>query len=244
MTTTTSATSTSTSSSTAALDRASLSSNFETFLKLLTTQLQYQDPMAPMDTNEFTQQLVQYSEVEQQLKTNDQLEQLIKLNQGQGTQAALGYLGWEVSSETSDLPLQSGYANFNITLEEQPTTVSIGIVDSTGKTVKGLTLTGEEFAHDGKLSQDIVWDGKDNNGNQLDDGTYTIVVTATNSAGSSIEKTVLTRGTVTGIDVDEDGNTVLRLGDMLLDPDNVKSVRAPSSYDDGSTDEEDSSSSS
>ena len=59
--------------------RATLSNNFETFLKLLTTQLQYQDPMQPMDTNEFTQQLVQYSQVEQQLSTNDKLDSLLEI---------------------------------------------------------------------------------------------------------------------------------------------------------------------
>lgn len=218
------------STSSTAISRTTLSNNFETFLKLLTTQLQNQDPMAPMDTNEFTQQLVMYSQVEQQLSTNDKLEDLINLQKASGVQAALGYLGWEVSAETKDLPLQGGHGIFSVTVAEKPTNVSIGIADSTGKIVRGITLTGAEFSHDGKLVQDVVWDGKDNNGNQLADGKYSVVITATNATGGTIKSTVATRGTVTGIDMDSDGNPVLKLGDMLLSPDSVKSIRTPSVF--------------
>ncbi len=221
------------STSSTALSRTSLSNNFETFLKLLTTQLQNQDPMAPMDTNEFTQQLVMYSQVEQQLSTNDKLDDLLNIQKAGGVQSALGYLGWEVSAETKNVPLQNGTGLFNVTLAEKPANVSIGIMDSAGKIVRGITLTGAEFAHDGKLAQDVVWDGKDNNGNQLDDGTYTVVVTATNAAGSTIKNTLLSRGTVTGIDIDKDGNTILKLGDMTLATENVKSIRMPTIIDDG-----------
>jgi len=208
--------------------RATLSNNFETFLKLLTTQLQYQDPMQPMDTNEFTQQLVQYSQVEQQLSTNDKLDSLLALQKGQGVQSALGYLGWEVSMDTKSLPLQDSKGIFSVTAAEKPQNISIGISDANGKIVRGLTMTGAEFSHDGKLTQDVVWDGKDNNGNQLPDGTYTILVTATRADGSTIKTSMQTRGVVTGIDLDADGNTILKLGTMSLAPQSVKSIRAPS----------------
>lgn len=228
-----SSTSSSSSTGSTALSRAKLNANFETFVKLLTTQLQYQDPLQPMDTNQFTQQLVQYSQVEQQLSTNDKLDSLLTLQKGQGVQSSLGYLGWEVSAETKDLALQAGHGIFNVTVSEKPSTVAIGIADSTGKIVRGITLSGDEFSHDGKLSQDVVWDGKDNNGNQLADGTYSVVVTATNAAGSSIKNSILTRGTVTGVDLDADGNTVLKLGTLSLAPENVKSIRTPSTFSDG-----------
>lgn len=221
----------STSGTTVAESRTKLNANFETFIKLLTTQLQNQDPLQPMDTNQFTQQLVQYSQVEQQLSTNDKLDSLISLQQGQGVQAALGYLGWEVSAGTKDLPLQNGHGVFSVTTASAPSSVSIGIADSTGKIVRGITLTGEQFTQNGKLTQDVVWDGMDNNGNQLADGNYSVVLTALDSNGSSIKTTVATRGTVTGVDVDDDGNTVLKIGTLKISPSSVTSIGAPTTFD-------------
>src|SRR5579871_1104868 len=88
-------TSTGTSSSNDAL--SGLSSNFSTFLTLLTTQLKNQDPTSPMDSNQFTQQLVEFSQVEQQINTNDNLQTLI--SQGSSTASAMAttYLGRNVS---------------------------------------------------------------------------------------------------------------------------------------------------
>ncbi len=73
-----------------------LAGNFDTFLKLLTTQLQNQDPMSPMDSNEFTQQLVAFSSVEQQINTNDNLQSLIALSLSQQASAAVNYIGHSV----------------------------------------------------------------------------------------------------------------------------------------------------
>jgi flagellar basal-body rod modification protein FlgD len=236
MTTTSSATASGTTTSSTSSSRAQLSSNFETFIKMLTTQLQNQDPMQPMDTNQFTQQLVMYSQVEQQLSTNDKLDSLIGLQKTKGVQSALGYMGWEVSADTKDLALQNKQGIFNITLSKEASSVTIGIADSTGKTVRGLSLTGSEFAHDGKLTQDIVWDGKDSNGNQLEDGVYTISVTAKDASGATVKSTIRSYGTVTGVDVDSSGNTILKIGDLKISPDSVTSIRTPSSIDaDGSS---------
>ena len=101
MTTTTNVTNTNTtattaSTSTTATARTSLATNFQTFLTLLTTQLQNQDPTSPMDSNQFTQQLVMYSQVEQQLSTNDKLDSLISLGTNQSTNLAMSYLGKSV----------------------------------------------------------------------------------------------------------------------------------------------------
>src|ERR1700733_7878735 len=82
-----------TSSSSGAVDDTMIASNFTTFLQLLTTQLKNQDPLSPMDTNQFTQQLVQFAQVEQQMKSNDQLSQLISIEQGAQSTVALTYVG-------------------------------------------------------------------------------------------------------------------------------------------------------
>ena len=84
----TSATTSSTTSTTSSNSTAGLADNFQTFLTLLTTQLQNQNPLDPLDTNQFTAQLVQFAQVEQQLKANDQLSSLVSLQKtAQSTQA-------------------------------------------------------------------------------------------------------------------------------------------------------------
>src|ERR1700686_3335504 len=97
--TTTTATPTTTTSTTSTAQAAGvvgsqqLAGNFDTFLKLLTTQLQNQDPLSPMDSNQFTQELVQFSQVEQQINTNTSLASLIALTKTQSSANAVSYLG-------------------------------------------------------------------------------------------------------------------------------------------------------
>src|ERR1700744_3656694 len=85
------------SSSTQSAAQSQLSGNFDTFLTLLTTQLQNQDPLSPMDSTQFTQQLVEYSQVEQQINTNTNLTSLISLQQAGAGAASVGYLGKNVT---------------------------------------------------------------------------------------------------------------------------------------------------
>lgn len=226
MTTTssTSGTTSTTTSTTAATSRSKLNANFDTFIKMLTTQLQYQDPMNPTDTTEFTNQLVMYSQVEQQMNGNDKLDKLIALQQGQGVQSALGYMGWEVSTDSSNLPLQDGEAHFEISVAKAAASVSLSITDSTGKFVRGLSLSDID-----STTGEIIWDGKDADGNVMTDGTYKISASAKDAAGKSVTTTVKTYGIVTAVDVDSNGDTVLKLGDMTISPDDIKSVRAPAS---------------
>src|SRR6201981_1569760 len=87
-----------------------LSSNFDTFLTLLTTQLQNQDPLSPMDSNQFTQQLVQFSQVEQQINTNDNLKSLITQGANQTGAYAVSYLGKAVTIAGGNAPLANGQA--------------------------------------------------------------------------------------------------------------------------------------
>ena len=81
--TTTSSTSSSSSAASAAGSNATqqLAGNFDTFLQLLTTQLQNQNPLDPLDTNQFTQQLVEFASVEQQVNMNTNLQTLISMQQ-------------------------------------------------------------------------------------------------------------------------------------------------------------------
>src|ERR1700678_2186801 len=117
------------SSSTSAL--SSLSSNFGDFLNLLMTQLQNQDPTSPLDSNQFTSELVQFSSVEQQINTNTSLTQLIQLTQGGEVMQASAMTGKQVTVQSTQVPLQSGQGTINFTAPgAEP--VAIAIYNSSG----------------------------------------------------------------------------------------------------------------
>src|ERR1700746_3016062 len=120
-----------TSSSSTAVDDTMIASNFTTFLTLLTTQLKNQDPLSPMDTNQFTQQLVQFAQVEQQMKSNDQLASLVSMEQSAQQTTALAYVGSTVvvDGSTGQLSASSGATwTFNTS---KPATATVTIRDST-----------------------------------------------------------------------------------------------------------------
>jgi flagellar basal-body rod modification protein FlgD len=192
---TTVASATSTSASTASTAQRTLSGNFQTFLTLLTTQLKNQDPMSPMDSNQFTQQLVMYSQVEQQIDANAKLDTLISLGQGQNNSYAMSYLGKSVVLTNGQGALSSGTANWTYGLGGAAATTTLTVKDSSGKTV--YTAAGETAAG----THNFAWDGKDNNGNQLADGTYTLSVASTAQDGSTVTTPVASKGTVSGIDM-------------------------------------------
>ena len=193
-----------------------LSSNFSTFLTLLTTQLKNQDPTSPMDSNTFTQQLVMYSQVEQQINTNDNLKTLI----GQGTTNAAAmaatYLGKKVSITNGNGSLTSGSAAWTYSLDAASATTQLAITDSKGNTV--FTTAGETTSG----NHNFTWNGKDINGNQLADGTYKLTVTAADSASNKVTSSVASAGTVSQIDMTSGtpqlvvGNMELGLGDVAV----------------------------
>jgi len=172
-----------------------LSGNFQTFLTLLTTQLKNQDPMSPMDSNQFTQQLVMYSQVEQQIDTNSKLDSLISLGTNQTNSYAMNYLGKSVVLTNGQAALASGAANWTYGLDNAASSTTLTVTDSSGKTV--YTKAGETTAG----THTFAWNGQDNNGNQLSDGSYTLTVASTAKDGSAVTTSVASKGTVTGIDL-------------------------------------------
>ena len=156
--------------------RISVADTFDNFLKLLTTQLQHQDPLEPMDSTEFTQQLVQFTNVEQNIATNKNLEQLVALMQSGQAASAVGYLGNIVEMRGSETHLDDGQATWRYELPGPAESVTLAITDATGRLV--WTGAGQQSLG----SHDFVWDGNDNAGNPLPEGSYALSITATNTA--------------------------------------------------------------
>jgi flagellar basal-body rod modification protein FlgD len=191
-----------------------LSGNFSTFLTLLTTQLKNQDPTSPMDSNAFTQQLVMYSQVEQQIQGNSNLKTLI--SQGQSSAAAMttGYLGKKVSVTNGMASLSDGAAKWTYNLPAAASAATVTITNSSGRVV----YTGAAETAAG--SHELAWDGKDANGNQLPDGAYKLTVAAKDGAGANMTPAIASAGTVAQIDMTGAtpqlviGNMEVGLGDI------------------------------
>ena len=138
--------------------------DMEAFLYLLTQQLKYQDPLDPMDTSEYTNQLVQYAQVEQSIQSNEYLETIVAQNVNAMATQAISYMDQTVQAVSDYLPLQDGYAKFSYILGADAASCVVAIRDSAGNYVK--TFTGVEQSAG---RHELEWDGKDNNGNKLED---------------------------------------------------------------------------
>jgi flagellar basal-body rod modification protein FlgD len=171
-----------------------LAGNFNEFLQLLTTQLQHQDPTSPLDPNQFTQELVQFSSVEQQINTNTSLTTMIALQQTQQAASALQFIGADVAVSGTTAQLANGQASWNYSVT-QPATASIKISDSSGKQVFSTSQTVQPG------TQAFVWNGMDSQGNSFPSGPYTISISAIGTSGQTVPVTTQIQGVVTGVDV-------------------------------------------
>src|SRR5882757_4277851 len=162
---------------------STLAGNFQTFLTLLTTQLQNQNPLDPLDTNQFTQQLVQFAGVEQQLKTNDQLTALVSLQQTAQSTQALGFVGKTAVVDGSTTNLVNSAASWNLSVPTN-SNVNVTIANSTGQNV----FSGNYPVTAG-ANQAFAWDGKGNDGTQWPDGKYTMTATALDASVNPVDLT-------------------------------------------------------
>ncbi len=194
-----------------------LSGNFDTFLQLLTTQLQNQDPTSPMDTNQFTQQLVEYSQVDQQIDTNTNLQTLIGQGSNQNAAYATSYLGKTVTVSGGQGALTGGQANWTYNLGTAAASTILTVTNANGQTV----YSAQGGTNQGNNS--FAWNGQDYNGNQLPDGTYTLNVAASDGGGNAITSTVSTSGQVSEINMNN-GTPQLMVGSMSVGLSGISSV--------------------
>jgi flagellar basal-body rod modification protein FlgD len=195
-----------------------LASNFTTFLQLLTTQLKNQNPLDPLDTNQFTQQLVQFAQVEQQLKSNDQLATLVSMQKAAQSTEALAFVGATVALDGSQASLSKGSASWGITPAAN-STVNINITNASGQTV----FTKQYSMQAGATT--FVWDGKGNDGVQYPDGSYKLSATAKDVSGQSVGVSTEILGTVDSVDLTQ-SPPLLSVGGQSYTTDKIKRVVA------------------
>ncbi|MGE0338433.1 MAG: flagellar hook assembly protein FlgD [Xanthobacteraceae bacterium] len=215
----TSATSTSAAASQSAASRTTIANNFDTFLLLLTTQLKNQNPLDPLDTNQFTQQLVQFAGVEQQIRTNESLEALVNLNKTSQLSTAMSYVGATVTADGATSALKQGVATWYLTAP-RAAAATINVSDSTGNVVftQETTLEAGTYAYN--------WDGKLANGQTAPEGQYTIKINAKDASGQGVTVSTQFSGVVDAVDL-SGSEPLLMIGTALLTMDKIKTVQRP-----------------
>lgn len=203
--------------------RASLADNFDTFLQLLTTQLRNQNPLDPLDTNAFTQQLVQYSGVEQQLKTNEFLEAMVLSTQTANSAQAVSYVGKIVTASGNKAELVNGAATWHFAVD-QAAAINATVRDANGNVV--YTKSGNVAQGESVFS----WDGIGSDGRRLPDGSYSVTIEARNAEGKLVGVATEMTGEVTGVDF-SGSEPVLIVGNGRVNLSAVLSVRAKTAAD-------------
>jgi flagellar basal-body rod modification protein FlgD len=198
--------------------RSTLNSSRDTFLKLLTAQLKNQDPLSPMDTNSFTQQLVQMNGVEQQLLTNDLLQSLVTQGSSGRNLDAVGLIGKEITAQSADATLKNGAAKWTYELDSTAARGSLEIYDAKGKLVASKPLSLDAGQHD------LEWDGKNVDGQTQADGVYTLKIKAYTSDDKLIASRSYVTAQATALENGDDG-TLIRMGSVKVPLSAIQSVR-------------------
>ena len=207
---------TSTSSLAGATDKQTIAGNFQTFLTLLTTQLKNQNPLDPLDTNQFTAQLVQFAQVEQQLKQNDQLATLISIEKSAQATTALAFVGSTVAVDGTTAALTRGQATWSFNVPK-PVSATITIQSANGQTAYSGTFTMNAG------TQSFTWDGRDGKGAQWPDGNYTILITGKDASGQTVAIPSEIEGVVDSVDLSKNP-PLLSIGDQTFPLDKIKRV--------------------
>lgn len=198
----------------------SLAADFNQFLTLLTTQLQNQDPLSPMDSTEFTSQLVQFAGVEQQININQKLDSLVSLQLGNTMGNALGYVGQKINYISSEFNFDGQPVDFSYAYNGNPINAKIRIVDETGRTVF------EAPANTAAGRNAFVWDGIDKDGARVPPGTYEMKIDALDADNKAVTSTIVTSGLVSGVET-QNGLIFLIVGERAISLGTVLNVSQP-----------------
>ena len=187
----------------------------DAFLKIFLAQLEYQDPLSPMEGTEMTSQLAQFSSLEQQTNTNNLLEEISSKLDTQSENRFLDYVGKQVMILSDVITMEGGESSKASFATEEVADVEVVIYDSNGSQINRLSLGPLEAGY-----HDIEWDGKDCSGNLMEDGKYSFEVIATDDSGEEVTASTAYSGKVTGITYEWE-TPYLLIGEGLVDPEAV-----------------------
>ena len=194
-----------------------IAGNFQSFLTLLTTQLQNQNPLSPLDTNQFTQQLVEFAGVQQQLNTNDSLSTLVSLQQTAQSTQALGFVGKTAVVKGGTAALTNSSATWQLSVPTA-SNVDVTIASSNGQTV----YSGNYSVAAGN-NQPFTWNGQGSDGTQWPDGNYTLTATAKDASGNTVAVTSAIEGTVSSVDLTQ-SPPLLSIGGQTYTVSQIESI--------------------
>jgi flagellar basal-body rod modification protein FlgD len=221
MTTVTNTNNTAATNSTATANSTGLNADFTMFLKLLTTQMQNQDPLSPMDTSQYTQQLVQYSQVEQSMQQSGTLKDILATLGTQNLTQASSLIGHAVEANSNVAGLSDSVpAQWNWTAPRDAATVVATISDASGKVVdtRTVTVTGSTGT--------LGWDGETSSGKKVATGNYSLSIKALDSSGTEISNTsVRSIGTVTDVEL-SNGKTLVTVNGNKFDSSQLTRIGA------------------
>jgi flagellar basal-body rod modification protein FlgD len=191
-------------------DRKSITDDFDTFLTLLTTQLKNQDPSDPLDTNEFTQQLVQFTEVEQSVKLNENMETLMQLTAANMITGAVSYIGKSVTVSGDIASLKDGTATWSFSLPADSSDVTFTVYDNSGNEVYTRSGSGDSGTNE------FTWSGEKTGGGLAPDGSYTLAVSAYDEDNNSLNVTTTSNAVIEGVNIVGQEPTLISGGREIL----------------------------
>lgn len=205
-------------SGTAAKPQADDGIGKDAFLRLLTTQLQNQDPLNPMDNTEFVAQLAQFSSVEGITNLNSSMKGV-----SSGIAEMSGYstatlVGRTVKAEGDVFGFNGSPVSLGIGLVKRAETVNVSVYDSNGRMVRrmGLGAKGEGY-------HAVQWDGKDSMGQAVAPGRYAFAVEAKDAKGAQVGYYPYVTGTVTGVSLDA-GAASLLVGGVEVSKERIREI--------------------
>ncbi|RJF85752.1 flagellar hook assembly protein FlgD [Sphingomonas cavernae] len=205
---------------TGAVPKATIAADFNMFLKLLTAQMQHQDPLDPMDTSEYTQQLVQYSQVEQSIQQTGKLDEILSRIASQDMAQSSNFIGREARFDSPVAGLGSDPAKWTYYADRQPSSIVATVKDASGNVVSETKL-------DPKAQGQYSWDGIKTDGTRATDGAYTLSLTALDAEGKAIPATINSVAIVKDI-VTDGANVMLGVNGIRMPLSGLVAVSAPS----------------
>jgi len=200
---------------------SALAGDFDQFLQLLTVQLQNQDPLSPMETSEFTNQLVMFSGVEQQINMNQKLDSLVQLTLGNTFSTALGYVGLDASYLSSEAYFDgSAPVTIDYTVDGDAADTTINIFDERGDLVLSQKVSDDETV------ENFVWDGTTDGGGTAPEGTYTIRVDALDAQQNALDTSTVVDGRIHGIET-QNGQIFVLVGERAVPVGSLINVSEP-----------------